>query len=70
MRDVTAFIEEMSSAAADWQLIIYGGAMHGFTHKETAVPKTPGVAYHALADSRSTAATQAFLTELFSSVGP
>jgi hypothetical protein len=44
--------------------------MHGFTHKETAVPKTPGVAYHALADARSTAATQAFLTELFSSVGP
>ena len=70
MTDVTAFIEEMSSAAADWQLIIYGGAMHGFTHKETAVPRTPGVAYHALADARSTAATQAFLTELFISVGP
>jgi dienelactone hydrolase len=29
---VTGFIEEMNEAGADFQLIVYGGAMHGFTH--------------------------------------
>src|SRR5215831_20325974 len=33
MADVTGFAEEMDRAGADWQLIIYGGAMHGFTHR-------------------------------------
>jgi dienelactone hydrolase len=51
---------------SDWQLIVYGGAMHGFTH-QTAVPgAVPGVAYHRLADERSFAATRAFLAETLS----
>ena len=29
---LTGFIEEMNAAAADFQLIVYGGAMHAFTH--------------------------------------
>ena len=28
--------EEMDRAGADWQLIMYGGAQHGFTHKHAA----------------------------------
>jgi dienelactone hydrolase len=60
---VNAFVEEMNRAGADWQLIIYGGALHGFTH-ETG-PPMPGIAYHALSDARSSAAMQGFLSELF-----
>lgn len=60
---VTAFQEEMNHAGADWQLNIYGGAMHGFTHDSG--PALPGVAYHAQADARSSLAIQSFLAELF-----
>ena len=63
MADVTGFAEEMDRAGADWQLIIYGGAMHGFTHQHAVPGAVPGVAYHRLADERSFAATRAFLAE-------
>jgi dienelactone hydrolase len=61
-----AFIAEMNQADADWQLIVYGGAMHGFTHKDG--PELPGVEYHALADARSATAIQSFFLEIFSSL--
>ena len=61
---VAAFVEEMNGAGADWQLNVYGGAMHGFTH-ENATGQQPGVAYHAPSDARSAAAIRAFLQELF-----
>src|SRR6185436_20323534 len=32
MSQVTAFAEEMKHAGTDYQLLIYGSAMHGFTH--------------------------------------
>jgi dienelactone hydrolase len=63
MAQVAAFIEEMKQARADWQLIIYGDAMHGFTSKVASV--NPGVAYNAAADARSTTAIQNFFAELF-----
>jgi dienelactone hydrolase len=62
---VSAFADEMNQAGADWQLIMYGGAMHGFTHRHAAPGATPGVAYDPRADARSFAATRAFLTEVF-----
>jgi dienelactone hydrolase len=62
---VTAFVEEMTRAGADWQLIVYGGAMHGFTHEQAVGAGTPGVAYHASADARSAAAMETFFGELF-----
>jgi dienelactone hydrolase len=62
---VTAFIEEMTRAGADWQLVVYGGAMHGFTHKDAVTGGTTGVAYHALSDERSFDATRRFLAEIF-----
>ena len=63
MTQVNAFVQEMSEASADWQLIVYGGAMHGFTHEMG--PAMPGVAYDAVADARSTAAMRNFFSELF-----
>jgi dienelactone hydrolase len=53
MTQVTAFGEEMTAAGVDWQLIIYGGARHGFTHA--------GEDYDAVADARSSAAIATFL---------
>jgi dienelactone hydrolase len=63
MADVAGCAGEMDRAGADWQLIIYGGAMHGFTHQHAVPGAVPGVAYHRLADERSFAATRAFLAE-------
>jgi dienelactone hydrolase len=64
MSQVTAFAEEMKQAGADYELIVYGNAMHGFTH-ETATGQQPGVQYHAQADARSSVAIQRFLNDLF-----
>lgn len=63
MNDVVAFADEMDHAGADWQLVIYGRAMHGFTHKHASPGAVPGVAYEPLADQRSFAATTAFLAQ-------
>ena len=64
MTHVTAFTEEMNRAGADYQVIVYSGAMHGFTH-ETETGQQPGVAYHALSDARSSRAIQTFFDEIF-----
>jgi dienelactone hydrolase len=63
MADVVGFAEEMDRAGADWQLTMYGGAMHGFTHEHAVPGATPGVAYDERADRRSFAAVQSFLAE-------
>ncbi|WP_127354690.1 dienelactone hydrolase family protein [Actinacidiphila soli] len=63
--DVTAFTQEMEDARADWQLIMYGGALHGFTHRHTQPGATPGVAYDERADRRSFATASQFLAEAF-----
>src|SRR5258708_9745821 len=63
MAHVNTFVEEMNRAAADWQLNIYGGAMHGFTHEKG--PYHPGVAYNEQADARSAAASREFFAEIF-----
>jgi dienelactone hydrolase len=66
LTDVTAFVEEMNRAEADWQLNIYGGAMHGFTHRHATPGETPGVAYQREADQRSFDDAQRFLASLTS----
>ena len=64
LADVTTFAEEMDHARADWQLIVYGRAMHGFTHEHAIPGAMPGVAYDALADQRSFLAARTFLAEV------
>jgi dienelactone hydrolase len=61
--DVAAFAAEMNHAGADWQLIMYGRAQHGFTHQHAVTGAVPGVVYDRLADERSFAAVRAFLAE-------
>ena len=63
MPHVTTFVAEMREAGADWQLIVYGGAMHGFT--QPGATRMPGVAYNPAADARSTVAIKSFFLELF-----
>jgi dienelactone hydrolase len=66
MTDVIAFADEMTRAGANWQVNVYGGAMHGFTHAHAVEGATPGVAYHGETDRRSFAAARAFLAEALS----
>jgi dienelactone hydrolase len=61
MEHVVAFADEMANANADWQLNMYGRALHGFTHRHGA---QPGVAYDEAADDRSFTAVRAFLANL------
>jgi dienelactone hydrolase len=62
MAHVNAFTEEMEVAGANWQLNMYGGAVHGFTHETGPYPQ--GVAYNAQADARSAVAIKNFFDEV------
>lgn len=64
MTQVTAFAEEMTQAGVDYQLIVYGTAMHGFTHEHATVQQN-GVLYDRRSDARSSAAIRLFFIELF-----
>jgi dienelactone hydrolase len=61
----SAFENEMTAAGADWQVQVYGGAMHGFTERAPGEqkPQRPGVQYHAAADRRSWQAMRALFDE-------
>lgn len=63
----SAFEDEMTGAGADWQLHVYGNAVHGFTEGRLADAKSarPGARYHEPSDRRSEAALRAFLEERF-----
>lgn len=63
LAQVTDFAAEMESARADWQLIMYGGAEHGFTHRHARPGAQPGVAYQARADHESFAAARHFIQD-------
>jgi dienelactone hydrolase len=63
-KDVAAFEEEMRAAGVDWQLIIYGGAVHAFTNPSVGHDNSKGVAYNAAADRRSWEAMKAFFGEI------
>ena len=65
LSDVTAFAAEMNDAGADWQLIMYGGALHGFTHSDATPGAVPGVGYDPAADAGSFSAARGFLAEVF-----
>ncbi|HEX7261305.1 MAG TPA: dienelactone hydrolase family protein [Luteolibacter sp.] len=62
---VAALQKELTAAKADWQFILYGGAVHSFTQKTAGNDNSKGAAYNEAADRRSWAAMQAFFAELF-----
>jgi dienelactone hydrolase len=63
LADVTAFQEEMSAAEADWQLIVYGRALHSFTNRNVQGMGDPRMDYDPSADRQSWAAALLFLDE-------
>ena len=60
--DVAAFVDEMTTAAADWQRGVPRAA-HGFTHRQPSA--APGDAYDPAADARAAAVLRLFLSQLF-----
>jgi dienelactone hydrolase len=64
-KDVEAFEDEMRAGRVDWQLVIYGGAVHSFTNPAAGNDNSKGAAYNAEAERRSWEAMKAFFGEVF-----
>jgi dienelactone hydrolase len=63
LEHVKQFSEEMNAALCDWQLNVYGGAVHGFTNPEADKLGIPGLQYHAATDARAWRAMREFFEE-------
>lgn len=59
-----AFEEEMRAGGVDWQLVVYGGAVHSFTNPRAAGVDIPGIAYHEPTDRRSWQAMRDLFAEV------
>ncbi len=59
-----AFEDEMRSGGVDWQMFIYGGAVHSFTNPASGSDPSTGVAYNERADHRSWEAMKQFFAEI------
>jgi dienelactone hydrolase len=62
---VQAFEDGLERVGADWQLVTYGGARHGFTNPTAGEYGIDNVAYDPKADQRSWALMQDFLEDVF-----
>jgi dienelactone hydrolase len=59
------FEEEMRDAGVDWQLHVYGGAVHSFTNPRASGANLPGIAYDERTDRRSWQAMLDLFREVF-----
>jgi dienelactone hydrolase len=62
---IAAFEDEMRQAKADYQIVLYGRAVHAFTNPASGNDPSTNVAYNAAADRRSWQAMRDFFTEIF-----
>ena len=62
---VQAFEKEMTDAGVDWEINIYGHAVHSFTNPASGNDPSRGVAYNEKADKRSWQAMKDFFGEIF-----
>jgi dienelactone hydrolase len=60
-----AFEAEMRAGGVDWQLHLYGGVEHSFTHPMATAAGLPGIAYDPVADRRSWQAMLELFAEAF-----
>jgi dienelactone hydrolase len=60
-----AFEEEMRAGGVDWELNVYGGAVHSFTNPLASPDTFPGIAYDEATDRRSWQAMVDLFTEVF-----
>lgn len=65
MKDVLAFQDEMRRHKVNYQITMYGGAVHAFTNPAAGNDPSKRSAYNAQADSRSWAELRLFLKEIF-----
>ena len=63
--EINGFKDEMTRAGADWQMNVYGGAVHSFTVAAAGDDPSKGMAYDERADRRSWAAMKLFFDEIF-----
>jgi len=59
------FEEEMRDGGVDWQLHVYGGAVHSFTNPRASGVDLPGIDYHEPTDRRSWQAMLDLFHEVF-----
>ena len=64
-KDLDAFQQEMRQNHVDWQMNIYGNAVHSFSSPGADKHGIPGIAYNAEADRRSWQAMQTLFNEAF-----
>ncbi len=64
-KDIAALQRELRDGGVDWQMVLYGGAVHAFTQKDAGNDPSKGVAYNAKADARSWQAMKDFFAEIF-----
>ncbi len=62
---ILAFADEMRKAAVDWELVMYGGAVHSFTNPAAGNDPSKGAAYNEKADRRSWQGMKDFFAEIF-----
>jgi dienelactone hydrolase len=65
MQQLVAFEQEMTNAGVDFEINIYGHAVHGFTNPANGNDPSRGVAYNEEADHRSWQAMRDFFAEIF-----
>lgn len=64
IKDVMSFMDEMRSHKTNYQVVLYGGAVHAFTNPAANMPDK-GIMYNAQADKRSWDEMRRFFKELF-----
>jgi dienelactone hydrolase len=62
---VDAFEDQLRKAKIDYQINVYGGAVHAFTNPAADAHNIPGIKYNEKADKRSFEAMKAFFGEIF-----
>ena len=62
---IVRFMDNLRYAKADWQVIVYSGAKHGFTNPAADSHGIPVLGYNADADRRSWKAMLTFFQEIF-----
>jgi dienelactone hydrolase len=65
LEEVHDFIKEMQAGKVNYQIDLYGGAVHGFTNPAAGNDPSKGMAYNEQADKRSWQAMKDFFGEIF-----
>ena len=63
--DRSRFEMEMRGTDVDWQIDVYGGALHSFTHPLASAAGIPGIGYHKIAATRAWESMRVLLADVF-----